>query len=286
MRVGRDAPATLERLPDDDQTDRNAPEPDADTSGTNPGSVGDVARSRPSGPPSRLARNVVIGLLIAFVAASNLGNLFLSVLVTERPLLFIGLNAQNRNLALASGELDALSFYAVGFLRLVGPDPLFFLLGRWYGDGAIRWMERRAPSYGELLRMLETWFDKARLLVVAIAPNNPVCLFAGAAGMTWGAFMLANVVGTAVRLVLIRMFSSVFESELGSLRSFIGEYRWQVLAVSFLAVGFTIWNDHRAGREDIGDLLSMEDDIEEFERAEEAPRSRSSSSSDPAQGSS
>lgn len=214
-----------------------------------------------AGPPSALARNVVVGLLIAFVVASNLGNLFLSVLVTERPLLFISLNAQNRNLALASGELDALAFYVVGFLRLVGPDPLFFLLGRWYGDSAIRWMERRAPSYGELLRMLETWFDKARLLVVAIAPNNPVCLFAGAAGMTWGAFMLANVIGTVVRLVLIRMFSSAFENQLGSLRDFISEYRWPVLAVSFLAVGFTIWNDHRAGREDIGDLLNMEEDI-------------------------
>jgi membrane protein DedA with SNARE-associated domain len=214
-----------------------------------------------AGPPSALARNVVVGLLIAFVVASNLGNLLLSVLVTERPLLFIALNAQNRNLALASGELDALSFYAVGFLRLVGPDPLFFLLGRWYGDAAIRWMERRAPSYGELLRILEGWFDKARLVVVAVAPNNPVCLFAGAAGMTWGAFVAANVVGTIGRLVLIRTFSGVFESQLGSLRSFIGEYRWQVLAVSVVLVGFSVWNDRRAGREDIGDLLHLEEDI-------------------------
>jgi len=265
VRAGRAAPATLERLSDHDQTDRDGADPVAATTGTHPEATDGTRGSRPGGPPSALARNVVVGLLIAFVAASNLGNLFLSVLVTERPLLFIGLNAQNRNLALASGELDAVSFYVVGFLRLVGPDPLFFLLGRWYGDGAIRWMERRAPSYGELLRVLETWFDKARLLVVAIAPNNPVCLFAGAAGMTWGAFMVANVVGTVVRLVAIRMFSSAFENQLGSLRDFIGEYRWEVLAVSFLAVGFTIWNDHRGGREDIGDLLSMDDDIAEAE---------------------
>jgi membrane protein DedA with SNARE-associated domain len=243
-------------LPTDDHTTDD---------GLHDGSAADRHRTLHAGPPSALARNVVVGLLIAFVVASNLGNLFLSVLVTERPLLFIGLNAQNRNLALAAGELDAVSFYVVGFLRLVGPDPLFFLLGRWYGDSAIRWMERRAPSYGELLRMLEAWFDKARLLVVAVAPNNPVCLFAGAAGMTWGAFMLANVIGTVVRLVLVRLFSSAFENQLGSLRDFIGEYRWPLLAVSFLAVGFTIWNDHRAGREDIGDLLNMEEDIAQDE---------------------
>jgi membrane protein DedA with SNARE-associated domain len=208
---------------------------------------------------------VVIGTLIAFVVASNLGNLFLPVLVTDRPLLFIGLNAQNRNLALASGELDAWSFYLVGFLRLVGPDPFFFLLGRWYGDGAIRWMERRAPAYGEVLRRLETWFGKAKFVVVAIAPNNPVCLFAGAAGMSVGLFALANVVGTIGRLVLIRAFSDVFEGPLGSLRGFIGEYRWPLLALSFVVVALTLWSDRRGGRDGIGDLAHLEEDISAHE---------------------
>jgi membrane protein DedA with SNARE-associated domain len=224
-----------------------------------------------SGPPSKLARNVVVGTLITFVVASNLGNLFLPVLVTDRPLLFIGLNAQNRNLALASGELEGWSFYLVGFLRLVGPDPFFFLLGRWYGDAAIRWMERRAPAYGELLRQLETWFSKAKFVVVAIAPNNPVCLFAGAAGMSVGLFALANVLGTAARLVLIRSFSELFEGPLGSLRGFIGEYRFPLLAVSFLLVGLTIWSDRRRGRDGIGDLAHLEEDIAEHESPDQAP---------------
>lgn len=226
-----------------------------DTAATN-----SAARAHP-GPPSALARNVVVGTLIAFVVASNLGNLFLPVLVTERPLLFIALNAQNRNLALASGELDAWSFYLVGFIRLVGPDPLFFLLGRWYGDGAIRWMERKAPTYGELLRQLEAWFDKARFVVVAIAPNNPVCLFAGAAGMSWGAFMAANVVGTVGRLALIRGFADLFDGPLGSLRGFIGEYRLPLLAVSFVLVGLTIWSDRKAGRAGAYDLAHLESDM-------------------------
>ncbi len=210
-------------------------------------------------------RNLVVGTLITFVIASYVGNIFMSVLVTERPLLFIALNAQNRNLALAAGELDALSFYVVGFIRLLGPDPLFFLIGRWYGDGAIRWMERTAPSYGAILRQLEQWFDKARLLVVAVAPNNPVCLFAGAAGMTWGAFLAANAVGTVVRLVLIRMFSSFFEDQLASVRGFIGEYRWPLMALSLVLVAFTIWGDRRGGREDVEDLLRLDEEIQAYE---------------------
>ena len=181
------------------------------------------------GPPSKLARNLVIGALIVMVAAANLGNAFLPVLLTEHPLLFIAMNPSNRSLALASGELSAWSFYLVGFLRLVAPDPLFFLLGRWYGDAAIRWMERKAPSYGELLRQLEQWFAKAQIPVVVIAPNNPVSLFAGAAGMGVAAFVAANVVGTISRLILIRVFSDAFAGPLSSLRSFIGNYQIPLL---------------------------------------------------------
>lgn len=214
-----------------------------------------------SGPPSALARNLVIGTLVAFVIASNLGNAFLSVLVNDRPLLFISLNAQNRNLALASNLLDPWSFYIVGFLRLFAPDPLFFLLGRWYGDGAIRWMERKAPTYGELLRQLEQWFDKARIPIVAFAPNNPICLFAGAAGMSWAAFLAANAVGTAVRLVLIRVFSEWFDGPLGSLREFIGEYRWPILGVSIVLVALSMLADRRGGRDGISDLAGMDEDI-------------------------
>ena len=212
----------------------------------------------------------MVGTLIAFVVASNLGNLFLSVLVNEHPAVFIALNPQNRSLALASSGLSALSFYVIGFLRLVGPDPLFFLLGRWYGDAAIRWMERKAPSYGEMLRYLERGFDKARLPVVAFAPNNPVCLFAGAAGMSVGAFAVANVVGTVIRLVLIRAFSSAFEGPLGSVKAFIGNYRWPLLVLSFVLVGLTLWSDRKGGRSGVGDLARMDDDIAAAETADAA----------------
>lgn len=222
------------------------------------------------GPPSKLARNLVIGALIALVVGANVANALLPVLVEEHPLWFIALNPSNRNLALASGELSAWSFYLVGFLRLLLPDPLFFLLGRWYGDAAIRWMERKAPVYGELLRQLEQWFDRAKVPIVAVAPNNPVCLFAGAAGMSVAVFAAANVVGTAARLVLIRLFSEAFEGPLGSLKSFIADYQKPLLVLSVAIVAFTIWNDRRGGRDGIGDLANLPEDIEEIEHELEA----------------
>lgn len=245
----------------DEHADASAP--DAGAPPPNP------ARHHP-GPPSALARNVTIGTLIAFVIASNLGNLWFPTLVTQHPLALIAMNPSNRNLALASGDLDPLSFYGIGFLRLIGPDGFFFLIGRWYGDAAIRWMERKAPSYGELLRGLERWFDKARYVVVAIAPNNPVCLFAGAAGMSVAGFIAANVVGTIGRLVLIRAFSTAFEDILSPIKDFIGDYRWPLTALSVALVVFTVWSDQRGGRDGIGDLVNIDEGIADAEAELEA----------------
>ncbi|MFN8018277.1 MAG: hypothetical protein U0P45_09145 [Acidimicrobiales bacterium] len=253
--------------PADDAPEPSPAEPvaaDADGDGVAP--TGD---NRPaithSGPPSKLARNLTIGVLVVLVVAANVGNILFASFVNSRPGLLIAMNPSNRNLALTAGNMSAWAFYLIGFTRLLLPDPLFFLLGRWYGDASIRWMERTAPSYGELLRGLERWFYKARLPVVAIAPNNPVCLFAGAADMSWGLFLLANVIGTIGRLILIRAFSSVFEDLLGSLRDFIGVYRWPITALSILLVAFTIWNDRRAGRDGVGDLLNIEEGMAEAE---------------------
>lgn len=227
----------------------------------------ETADHRPpaAGPPSKLARNVTIGFLVLLVVLSNVGNILFASFVNEHPGWLIAMNASNRNLALASNNLDAIAFFGIGFLRLFAPDLFFFWIGRWYGDAAIRWMERKAPTYGELLRQLETWFDKARFVVVAIAPNNPVCLFAGAAGMSYGAFLAANVVGTIGRLILIRAFSSVFEDLLGSITGFIGDYRWPITALSIVLVALTVWSDRRGGRDGIGDLVNLEEGISEAE---------------------
>ena len=51
------------------------------------------------------------------------------------------MNARNRNLILVTNQLDAVSYYGVATVRLLLSDPLFFLIGYWYGDTALTWME-------------------------------------------------------------------------------------------------------------------------------------------------
>ena len=131
------------------------------------------------------------------------------------------MNARNRNLILVTNQLDAFSYYTVGTLRLLLSDPLFFLIGYWYGDAALDWMERRTKSYGQMLRQWEGWFGNAAYPLVFLAPNNFICLFAGAAGMSVAGFFATNIAGTVVRLYLIRRLGEAFEAPIDDVLGFI-----------------------------------------------------------------
>jgi membrane protein DedA with SNARE-associated domain len=218
------------------------------------------AEQRPQGPPSRLARNVVIGMVAVLFVAANLANTVLVSFVDRYPLLLIAFNSSNRNLVLASGELEAWQFYLVGFVRLLVSDPLFFLLGRWYGDTGIRWMERRSPMYGRMLRTAEGWFKKASYPVIAIAPNNYFCLFAGASGMPVAGFLVANMLGTAVRLFVLRSFGNLFDGPLEAVRDFIADNRLLVFAVGMVAFVASIWADRRSGGE-VDGVLELDREV-------------------------
>lgn len=226
-----------------------APEPPAE-----PRSGG----GRGAGPPSVRIRNLAVGALVALTIAGWTGDILLSRLIDSHPLLFIALNARNRNLLLASPFLDAWSFYLVGLLRLLLSDPLFFLFGRWYGDAAVRWMERKAPTYGQLLRSAETWFAKAAYPMVALAPNNFICLFAGSSGMHPVAFLVLNVLGTVARLFALRVLGDVFASPLEGVVDFITEHRLAVFVVSLALVGLSIWSERRSGGTDMEALDQIE----------------------------
>ena len=51
--------------------------------------------------------------------------------------------------------------------------------------------EKRTRTFGGTMRRAESWFGKAAYPLVFIAPNNFICLFAGASGMgQWRTYLL------------------------------------------------------------------------------------------------
>lgn len=225
----------------------------------------DAPAHRP--PPSRAAVTVVGGLIAALVVANNVGAIFMTTLARDHPAILLSLNSTNRVLGLTTNQLDPWSYYGIGSARLLVSDPLFFLLGMWYGDAAIRWVERKWASQGELLRMMEQWFEKAKYPVVFVAPNNVVCLLAGASSMPLAGFVAVNVAGTVTRLFLIRRAGEALESPLDGLLDLFARYRWPLLAISAIVVVGSYLADRRRGTDELGAVAEL-DELDEQVRSE------------------
>jgi membrane protein DedA with SNARE-associated domain len=222
------------------------------------------ADGRPLHPGlGRRGLSLLVGPIIALVVCSNLGNAFFPTLSTEYPAILISLNAANRNLILASGQLPFLVYFLIGTIRLLIPDIFFYLLGYYYGDGAIVWMERRTPRFGAMMRQLEDLFARFGHAFVLIIPNNPVCLIAGAAHMRPRVFWTLNVVGTIGRVLLMLWFGVIFQDAIDSILAFIADYRLPLTVVSFGLVAFMFWRESRGGTSEIQQLLELEDELEE-----------------------
>ena len=212
-------------------------------------------------PPRRAVVRVIIGLVILSQGSALIGDLALAEFVDRQPAWLIALNPRNRNLVLATNQLDAATFYTIGFLRLVASDPLYYLLGFWYGDRAINWIERRSRTYGPFVREGESFFRKASYPLIFISPNNIICALSAATGVRLRTFIFLNITGTIARLVLIRQVGEVFESPIRGVVDFIGQYRVPILILSAIAVAWTVFGEFRGNNSQIRSLneLTKED---------------------------
>ncbi len=218
----------------------------------------DEAPLRPRPPKPVVV--AVIGALIGLVIANNVGDGLTTTWAEDHPLALIALNSRNRVLVLTTNQLDPWSYYTVATVRLLASDPLFYLLGRWYGDAAIRWVERKWASQGQVLRWFETAFHKAAYPLVFLAPNNPICLFAGASGMPVPVFFALNISGTLFRLYLIRVVGATFESPINDILDFFGRYRLELLIASVFLVILSFALDRKRGGE-IESLRQLEEEL-------------------------
>lgn len=213
----------------------------------------------------RPPRRVVVAMSVPLVAAavlSYVGDGFMPGLVEGHPLVLLALNPRNRNLVLVANQLDAWSYYGVGFVRLVATDPLWFLLGYWYGDAAVTWAERRTRTVGEVLRWVESSFGKAAYPLVALAPNNWICLFAGSAGMSLGAFAILNVAGTFGRLYLARVLGDRFADPIDDLLGFIADNRMPLLVLSLGLMAVSVGLELRRGGGDLEGVSDLVDEVD------------------------
>ncbi|HEV7861664.1 MAG TPA: hypothetical protein VGR20_03150 [Acidimicrobiia bacterium] len=217
----------------------------------------------PDGPevndrrPSRSRLTLVVAPIVALIVAAYVGDALTTTWADKHPLLLTLLNARSRVLVLTTNQLDAVSYYLAAGVRLLASDPLFYLLGRWYGDAMVVWLEKRSKTFGEQVRLYEKAFTKATYPLVFFAPNPYICLFAGASGMPVGSFFTINIIGTLARLYLIRRVGEAFDAPIQSVLRFFDHYRLPLFIISVALVFFVFWNDRRQGKDEIGSMLDL-----------------------------
>lgn len=221
--------------------------------------------------PGRRRLYLLLLPILVLTALAYLGDILFAALVEEHPLWLISLNTRKRYLALVVPHTDAWSFFLVGTVRQVASDPLFYLLGRWYGDAGVRWLERKMGESGTMVRWLEQGFAKASWPMVAVFPNALICMLAGASAMPAWLFVLLNVGGTVVAMVVLRAFGDVFSSPVEAVTGFLSDYRVPIMAVSAVLVGLNIVLNRRKGTSDLESVREIERELEEATGEEDGP---------------
>ncbi len=129
--------------------------------------------------PSRRNIAILAVPMLAFAIASNVGNALAPTLIANEPSLLLVLSPRLRWLVLIAPEINVFAFYAVPLLRAAALLAVYYLLGRWYGDRSVRWLEDRARNTVRPLLWMERKFHQARYPMVFAFPGTLVALLAG-----------------------------------------------------------------------------------------------------------
>ena len=212
-------------------------------------------------PPSRRKLILLISGITVVIIAGLIATAFTPTLATKHPLLLITLDARNRMLILAR-RVDVVPFVVVGTLRRLTSDPLYWLLGYWYGDRAIRWLEKNGGG-GPLVAWTEKYFAKAAYPIVFLFPGAVVCALAGATGMPFAAFLAVNIAGTITAVIAVRLSSGLFAAPVDAILGFFNDHLVETTAATIGLVVLSIVLNRWMGNSEIPSVSELEAAVSE-----------------------
>jgi membrane protein DedA with SNARE-associated domain len=182
-------------------------------------------------------------LLLVFTtflfAIGTVGTNIGPALVDERPALVLMLSSRNRNLLGSVPFIDALPFFAIGFVRLLVAGAALFFVGRLFGERALRWTESQVGEMPRIYRATEAFAVRGGWAAVFLMPgSNIVCLLAGHLKIATRTYFVALVSGIVVRLTVMWYGGKAFEEEIRSFLGWIDEYQWWVVGALFAVTAF------------------------------------------------
>lgn len=167
----------------------------------------DGGKAPTASPGGQLALILLLAALAVIWGAETVAKASLPLLVRDHPLLLIALDARAHGLLLASPKVGTAEFIVVGLASRFTVHWLYYLLGRWYGDAALRWVARRSRFGSRAIDRSERAFRRYAFPAVSLLSDKPVCVLAGTSGMAPVLFVALHLPGTVLRIVVLRMFA-------------------------------------------------------------------------------
>jgi hypothetical protein len=186
--------------------------------------------------PERRRLRLLLGFIVVVTVTNMIGDVLAAGLVEEHPLWLISLNSRKRWILAVVPHTDVAPFFVVAVLRQLLSDPVYYALGRWYGDAGARWIEKKMGEGGSVIRWLESGFAKASWPMVAI----------------------------------FRTFGDVFGGPIGAVTGFLNDYRLPIMAVSFVLVALNFALNKKQGKSELESVSELERELEE-EAARDEP---------------
>jgi membrane protein DedA with SNARE-associated domain len=207
---------------------------------------------------------VLVAPIVVLAVGATIATALTPALAAKHPLLLITLEARNRNLLLAR-RVEIVPFIVVATIRRTLSDPLYFLLGHFYGDAVIRWLEKKGGG-GVAVRWVESVFARAAYPMVFLFPGALVCALAGSTGMRPLVFGILNVAGTISAVVLLRKFGDVFGGPVDSVLEFFNRnIVWTTGITAVSVIVWLVWQRRQGGLE-LDAATELEGEIERDEQ--------------------
>ena len=223
--------------------------------------------------PDRRRLRLLLAFIVVVTVTNMIGDVLAAGLVETHPLWLIALNSRKRWILAVVPNTDVVPFFVVAVLRQLLSDPVYYALGRWYGDAGARWLEKKMGEGGSIIRWLESGFAKASWPMVAVFPNHIICMLAGASGMPPAIFYALNLGGTIVTIAVFRTFGDVFGSPISAVTGFLNDYRVPIMAVSLVLVAGNLALNRKKGTSEIESITELERELDE-EAAKDDPEAR------------
>ena len=175
---------------------------------------------------------------IGLVVCTNIAAAGWASLHDSHPAGLLWLSSRNRFLvAVVPTGIPLWQWCLIATVRLGAAALVCHMIGRVYGDRALRWFWRFLGMPQEQVSKFEKAFDNAEWAVVPFfVGSNIVWVLSGAARSSWKRLVPLAVVGLAGRLALLWWLAKEFESQLNSVLRFVDRYQWWFLGGSIAIV--------------------------------------------------